>query len=127
MINSLYNTLEKIEEILLKAFDGKITLDNIRDNFIQILLMIDQYLLNGVPILEDENVLTGLISPYEITDKITEKFIGKAKEYDTKTLSNFVKDSQINYENYIYTDENYYTEYRILYDFIDFIELNCDK
>jgi len=127
LINSLYNTLEKIEEILLKAFDGKITLDNIRDNFIQILLMIDQYLLNGVPILEDENVLTGLISPYEITDKITEKFIGKAKEYDTKTLSNFVKDSQINYENYIYTDENYYTEYRILYDFIDFIELNCDK
>ncbi len=89
--------------------------------------MLDQYLLNGIPILEDENVLAGLISPYELTDKITEKFIGKAKEYDTKTLSNFISESQQNYGNYIYTDESQYSEFRILFDFIDYIELTCDK
>jgi len=49
--------LDKIEEILLKAFDGNLTLDIIRDNFVQILLMIDQFLLNGVPVFEEENVL----------------------------------------------------------------------
>ncbi len=119
--------MDNIEEILLRAFDGNITLDIIRDNFVQILLMLDQFLLNGVPVFEEENVLAGLISPYEITDKITEKFIGKAKDYDTKTLANFLRESQVNYENYIYTDETSYSEYRILYDFIDYIELNCDK
>lgn len=123
----MYKVLDKIEEILFKAFDGKITLDGIRENFVQILLMLDQYLLNGVPIFEEENVLAGLISPYELTDKITEKFIGKAKEYDKKTLVNFVRDSQVNYENYIFTDESSYSEYRILFDFIDYVELNCDK
>ena len=127
MVSSLYKTLDKIEEIILKAFDGKITLDNIRDNFVQIILMLDQFLLNGVPIFEEETVLSGLITPYEITDKITEKIIGKAKDYDIKTLANFVRDSQINYENYIYTDENQYSEYRILFDFIDYIELVCDR
>ena len=127
MVSSLYKTLDKIEEIILKAFDGKITLENIRDNFVQIILMLDQFLLNGVPIFEEETVLSGLITPYEITDKITEKIIGKAKDYDIKTLANFVRDSQINYENYIYTDENQYSEYRILFDFIDYIELVCDR
>lgn len=111
----------------MNAFDGKISLDNIRDNFVQILLMIDQFLLNGVPIFDEENVLSGLISPYEITDKITEKLIGKAKDYDTKTLSNFVRESQVSYDNYVYTDENYYSEYRLLFDFVDYIEFNCDR
>jgi len=127
LVSSLYKTLDKIEEIILKAFDGKINVDYIRDNFVQIILMLDQFLLNGVPLFEEETVLSGLINPYDYTDKITEKIIGKAKDYDVKTLGNFVRDSQVNYENYIYTDENQYSEYRILFDFIDYVDMVCDR
>lgn len=126
-MSSLYKTLDKIEEIILKAFDGKITVDFIRDNFVQIILMLDQFLLNGVPLFEEETVLSGLINPYDYTDKITEKIIGKAKDYDVKTLANFVQSSQMNYENYLYTDENQYSEYRILFDFIDYVDIICDR
>jgi hypothetical protein len=91
------------------------------------MLMIDQYLLGGVPSFNEVNVLSGLVSPYALTDKITEKFIGKAKEYDTRTLMNYVRETQTGYDNYKYINENIELEYKILFDFIDNIELICDK
>jgi hypothetical protein len=91
------------------------------------MLMIDQYLLNGIPCFNEVNVLAGLICPYGMTDKITEKFIGKAKEYETKTLSNFVRESQTNYDCFRYTNESIEGQNQLLFDFIDNLDLSYDK
>lgn len=109
------------------AFNNNVTIDNIRDNFVQIMLMIDQYLVNGVPVINEVNVLAGLICPYGVTDKITEKVIGKAKEYDTKTLSNYTRETQTSYEGYKYSNENIDINYQILFDYIDYLDIVCDK
>ena len=91
------------------------------------MLMIDQYLLAGIPCFNDVNVLAGLVCPYGMTDKITEKFIGKAKEYETKTLSNFVRKSQTTYDLHKYINDNVEGTYQLLFDFIDYAELSYDK
>lgn len=77
--------------------------------------------------MSEINVLAGLICPYALTDKITEKFIGKAKDYDTKTLLNYVNATQANDDTYKYQNENVQSSYEILFDFIDYLELTCDK
>jgi hypothetical protein len=127
LINSIYKILQNIHDTLMQVFDNNITLELIRDNMVEIMLMIDQYLLNGVPIFNEVNVLSGLISPYKITDKITEKFIGRAKDYDTRTLSNFLAQTQTSYDNYKYLDENIKSNYEVLFHFNDYLELTCDK
>ena len=87
--------------------------------------MIDQYLLNGTPIISDVNILAGLICPYGLSDKITEKVIGKAKEYDTRTLSNYIRESQSNYDSYKYTNET--ESCQILFDFVDYLDITYDR
>ncbi len=87
--------------------------------------MIDQYIINGVPIVSDLNILAGLICPYGLTDKITEKVIGKAKEYDTRTLSNYIREAQSAYDGYKYTNE--VEQCQILFDYIDYLEITFDK
>jgi hypothetical protein len=39
------------------------------------MLMLDQLFIGGVPGFSEINVLAGLVSPYALTDKISEKFI----------------------------------------------------
>jgi len=127
LITSAYQILENINKALLQAFDNTISIELVRDNLIDITLMVDQYLLCGVPVLNDVNVLSSLITPYKLTDKITEKLIGKAKDYDTKTLSNFLAQTQTSYNGYKYLDENIKQHYEILFHFVDYLELTCDR
>jgi hypothetical protein len=127
LITSAYRILENINKALLQAFDNTISIELVRDNMIDISLMIDQYLLCGVPVLNDVNVLSSLITPYKLTDKITEKFVGKAKDYDTKTFSNFISQTQTSYNGYKYLDENIRSNYEILFHFVDYLELTCDR
>jgi hypothetical protein len=127
LISSIYNILENINTILLQAFDNNLSADLLRDNFVEITLMIDQYLLSGVPVLSDSNALSALVSPYKLKDKISEKFIGKAKEYDTRTLLNYIRESQISYDNYKYYNENIKNNYEVLFHYVDNLELTCDR
>jgi hypothetical protein len=109
------------------AFGGIVNTDLIRDNFVQIMLVVDQYLLNGTPCFSDVRVMAGLVCPYGMTDKITEKFIGKAKDYDTKTLSNFVQATQTTFDIFKYDDMAFETNNQLLFDFVDYVELTYDK
>jgi hypothetical protein len=127
MINSIYTCLFNIDKSLRQAFSGVLNSELVQDNFVQIMLMIDQYLLNGVPCFNETNVLAGLVCPYGVTDKITEKLIGKAKEYETKTLSNYIRESQSTYDGYKYNDENIEGSYQVLFDFIDYLDVSCDR
>lgn len=127
LIQSVCRILSNIHHAIERAFEAEVTVELIKDNLIQILLMIDQYLLNGVPVFDEMNVLTGLVKPYAITDKITEKIIGKAKEYDTRTLRNFVKETQVNHEGYKYLNENYNSECGVYFHFNDYLDLIMDK
>ena len=127
MLISIYKILENIHQSLLQAFDNNVSAEIIRENIIDITLMVDQYLICGVPVLNDVNVLSSLIAPYNLTDKITEKLVGKAKDYETKTLTNFFSQLQTSYDGYKYLDENVRGNYEILFHFIDYLELICDR
>jgi hypothetical protein len=124
---SIYKILENINQSLLQAFDNNLSAEILRENIIDIMLMIDQYLISGVPVLNDVNVMSSLIAPYKLTDKITEKLVGKAKDYETRTLSNFISQLQTSYDGYKYLDENVRGNYEILFHFIDYLELTCDR
>lgn len=89
--------------------------------------MIDQFLLKGIPIFNEIPVLCSLICPNSLTNKITEKFVGKVKEYDTKTLNNYMKELQINDEGYRYSNETTFPAYEILFEFYDFFDCTVDK
>ena len=89
--------------------------------------MIIQYELKGIPIFNEIPVLSSLICPNSLTNKITEKFVGKVKEYDTRTLNNYMKDLQINDEGFKYSNETAFAAYEILFDFYDFIECTVDR
>jgi hypothetical protein len=127
LIISVYKILENINQSLLQAFDNNLSVELIRDNIIDIMLMIDQYLICGVPVFNDVNILNSLIMPYKLTDKITEKLVGKAKDYETRTLCNFIFQTQTGYDGYKYLDENVRGNYEILFHFIDYLELTCDR
>jgi hypothetical protein len=127
LISSFYNILQNVNKILLQALDNNLSADLIRDNFVEITLMIDQYLLSGVPIICDSNALSALVSPYKLKDKISEKFIGKAKEYDTRTLLNYIRESQMSYDNFKYNNENIKSNYEVLFHYVDYLELSCDR
>ena len=71
--------------------------------------------------------MSSLICPNSLTNKITEKFVGKVKEYDTKTLYNYMKDLQVNEEGYKYNNETTFSTYQILFDFYDNLECTVDK
>lgn len=127
IIPSLYKILETIDQSLKLAFKNEVKADLIKDNAILILLMIDQFILCGIPLFVDSNILEELVKPYAITDKISEKIIGKAKYYDTKTLSNYIKDRQIYQHVYKYNDEIRSINPKIYFDFNDYIDLSADK
>ncbi len=127
LIPSILSTLKSIHLSISQAFDCQITTDNIRDNMVEISLMIDQYIINATPVLSDINTLSSLISPYNFKDKLTEKFIGKAKDYDTRTLSNCIRETQTTYDTYRYTNENIRNNYEILFHYNAYVEMTCDR
>ena len=71
--------------------------------------------------------MSSLICPNSLTNKITEKFVGKVKEYDTKTLYNYMKDLQVNEEGYRYNNETSFSAYEILFDFYDNLDCTVDR
>ena len=126
LILSVYKILENLKNAIKQSL-LLINTDNLRDNFINITLLIDQFLVKGYPIFNEIDVMSSLICPNSLTNKITEKFVGKAKEYDTKTLYNYMKELQVNDEGYKYTNESSFAAYEILFDFYDNIECTVDK
>jgi hypothetical protein len=93
----------------------------IKENLINILLMIDFYLLDGVPVIEDHAVLASLIQSYDFSDKITENYIGKPKIYDCSTLEAYLKESQCNKDflYYTYPYAKKLDKDKVLIDYID--------
>ena len=91
--------------------------------------MLDHYIPNGIPLLSDQNVLTTLVTPYKLTDKIGEKIIGIAKTYNTVTLDAYVNNAQIemNADFIKYRDELCKSLPQLLFDYIDYVTLTCDK
>ena len=64
-IPSYHRILQEINQSLTLAFKATPTTSLIRENIILILLMIDHYLIGGVPMINDEFVLSSLVTPYE--------------------------------------------------------------
>lgn len=93
----------------------------IKENLINILLMIDFYLLDGIPIIEDHAILASLIQSYDFSDKLTENYIGKPKTYDCTTLESYLKESQSNKDflYYTYPYAKKLDKDKVLIDYID--------
>ncbi len=126
LILSIFKILENLKDAIKQSL-LVLNTDNLRDNFINITLLIDQFLVKGYPIFNEIPVMCSLICPNSLTNKITEKFVGKVKEYDTKTLYNYMKDLQVNEEGYKYNNETTFSTYQILFDFYDNLECTVDK
>jgi len=126
LILSIFKILENLKDAIKQSL-LVLNTDNLRDNFINITLLIDQFLVKGYPIFNEIPVMSSLICPNSLTNKITEKFVGKVKEYDTKTLYNYMKDLQVNEEGYKYNNETTFSTYQILFDFYDNLECTVDK
>jgi len=126
LILSIFKILENLKDAIKQSL-LVLNTDNLRDNFINITLLIDQFLVKGYPIFNEIPVMSSLICPNSLTNKITEKFVGKVKEYDTKTLYNYMKDLQVYEEGYKYNNETTFSTYQILFDFYDNLECTVDK
>lgn len=135
--DSIITEALKIQETIFKAFSINThpalpNIEFIKENLINILLMIDFYLLEGSPIITDHCVLASLIQNYDFSDKITENYIGKPKAYNCNTLENYLKEIQMNNDNRYYLN-SYMKDLgkeRILIDLIDdisFITMNLDN
>jgi len=126
LITSVYKVLETIKNVINTSLNG-LNAESIRDNFVHILLMIDQYIMDGVPSFQEENVLASLISPIDFTDKITENIIGKNKDYKCTTLNNFLREIQSGYDTFKYKNDNIVGNYQLLFNFKDNLDLVYDK
>ena len=130
-IPSYLTILDNIINSLKNAFEAPIDKNLIRDNIILILLMLQHYLNYGVPIYSDSYINSSLINPYKLTDKISEKIIGLAKVYNILTIKNYLQNLQLNLKNdnkFFYFDKNKEQQTpKILFDYIDKINLICDK
>ena len=90
--------------------------------------MIDHYLTKGIPNFNDTYVLSTLTSPYGIKDKISEKIMGIAKNYNSNVLNNYLSNLQLNKnENYMYKDDNKTNFQNIFFDYIDNLYITLDK
>lgn len=124
LLTSCLRIIDNIHTAIKNSFD--INTENILNNRVDILLMIDSYIIKGIPVYEDNSILYSLIYPSDFTDDISEKIIGKAKTYDCKDLLNYIKSSQ-EYYGYSYCNNTSYKlkeGEKILFDFIDKIS-NC--
>jgi hypothetical protein len=123
---SIYKILENLKESIKQSL-GIINTDNLRDNFINITLLVDQFLVKGYPVFNEISVMSSLVNPNSLTNKITEKFVGKVKEYDTKTFNNYLKELQMNDEGYKFNNETAFAAYELLFDYYDNLECTLDK
>lgn len=126
-IASLYNILSKINDTLKLAFNEPPNAQLVRDNIVLILLMIEHMISANTPVINEIAVLSSMVRPYGLTDKISEKIIGIAKTYDTSLLSSFLSAMQLGNHIYKYENESEKTTPTILFDFIDKIRCICDK
>ena len=127
-VPSYYSILNTIHNTLKYAFNEYPNKTLIRENIILILLMIDHYLTKGIPNFNDTYVLSTLTSPYGIKDKISEKIMGIAKNYNSNVLNNYLSNLQLNKnENYMYKDDNKTNFQNIFFDYIDNLYITLDK
>ena len=129
-IPSYLTILDNIINSLKYAFEASIDKNLIIYNIILILLMLQHYLNYGVPIYSDSYINSSLINPYKLTDKISEKIIGLAKVYNILTIKNYLQNLQLNLKNdnkFFYIDKNKEQTPKVLFDYIDKINLICDK
>ena len=127
-VPSYYSLLNTIHNTLKYAFNEHPNKTLIRENIILILLMIDHFLTKGIPNFNDTFVLSTLTSPYGIKDKISEKIMGIAKNYNSNVLKNYLSNLQLNKnENYMYKDDNKTNFQNIFFDYIDNLYITLDK
>lgn len=83
------------------------------ENKVDILLMLD-----FVKIVNNKTVLKSFIQSYDMTDEISENYIGKAKEYNISKFEDYINNSQTsNYESYFDGKEK-----KVLIDFYDWVD-----
>ena len=127
-VPSYYSILNTIHNTLKHAFNEHPNKTLIRENIILILLMIDHFLTKGIPNFNDTFVLSTLTSPYGIKDKISEKIMGIAKNYNSNVLKNYLSNLQLNKnENYMYKNEDRNKFQNIYFDYIDNLYVTLDK
>ena len=127
-VPSYYSLLNTIHNTLKYAFNEHPNKTLIRENIILILLMIDHFLTKGIPNFNDTFVLSTLTSPYGIKDKISEKIMGIAKNYNSNVLKNYLSNLQLNKnENYMYKNEDRNKFQNIYFDYIDNLYVTLDK
>ena len=127
-VPSYYSILNLIHNTLKYAFNEYPNKTLIRENIILILLMIDHFLTKGIPNFNDTFVLSTLTSPYGIKDKISEKIMGIAKNYNSNVLKNYLSNLQLNKnENYMYKNEDKTQFQNIFFDYIDNLYITLDK
>jgi hypothetical protein len=127
-VPSYYSILNTIHNTLKYAFNEHPNKTLIRENIILILLMIDHFLTKGIPNFNDTFVLSTLTSPYGIKDKISEKIMGIAKNYNSNVLKNYLSNLQLNKnENYMYKNEDRNKFQNIYFDYIDNLYVTLDK
>ena len=126
-IPSILSFLNTISTVLTSVSTTEPTPQFISDNIVLILLMIDHFISASLPIINNKSVLSSLITPYALTDKISEKIIGLAKSYDSLTLEDYLEHLQINGKEYeFHIEKNRYTT-TILFDYIDNVNVVVDK
>ena len=127
-VPSYYFILNTIHNILQFAFNEYPNKTLIRENIILILLMIDHFLTKGIPNFSENYILSTLTSPYGIKDKISEKIMGIAKNYNANVLKNYLSNLQFNKnENYMYKDDDISQFQNIYFDYFDNLTITLDK
>ena len=129
-LSSTITDIIKIHDIIHQAIKlntkEEITIEFLVENRINILLMLDSLLIDGIPFLLNTNVLSSFIQTPNFSDNFTENYIGKAKEYDLTTFENYLKETQLNHDHpdklFYYNSFAKEQKEKILIDYID--ELN---
>lgn len=121
LITSIIKILDSIVYALKSNFE--LTKDNLIANKVNILLMLDTYLLKGTPIFNENSVLSSIVDPYDVVDTFTEYYIGKAKSFESRALISFARETQIAYGYPYFLNPVLKSkgQEKILVDFIDLV------
>lgn len=101
----------------------KLSSEEIIKNNTNILLLIDSYLINGIPIFSEPSILASIFNPVDITDEISETLIGRPKKYSTDVFENYINDYQVSHIPFSHSFSNNFfnNSNRLLIDINEYI------
>ena len=126
-IPSYLSLLNTINTVLISAAKTEPSPQFINDNIVLILLMIDHFISASSSLINNSSVLSSLVTPYALTDKISEKIIGLAKSYDSSALEDYLNHLQIGGKEYVFNIEKYKYTPTLLFDYIDNVKVFVEK